>query len=296
MPPLTRRSFLSASLAFAGAAAVGRLARAAAGRPEGGPGFRIFGCDWTLEKSCNPEAFPLARRIGLDGVQVDFGRPPAGGGRPALFDEALQDRILSAADREGVAVASLCLGIANDVPYKRGPAAEAWTLESLAVVRRMKQRVVLLPFFGAGDLIGDPEGTDEVIRRLRRLAPRAEEAGAVYGIESWLDARELERILDRVGSPAIRVYYDVGNMLKMGEDVGAAIRRLGHERICEVHLKDYQDLFGRGSTDFPAVRAALDAAGYRGWLGIEGVKTPLGVEASLRYDLEYLRPIFPKAA
>jgi hypothetical protein len=38
----------------------------------------------------------------------------------------------------------------------------------------------------------------------------------------------------------------------------------------------------------------LDASGYRGWLGIEGVKTPLGVEASIRYDVDYLRPIFPK--
>lgn len=46
--------------------------------------------------------------------------------------------------------------------------------------------------------------------------------------------------------------------------------------------------------DFPALRRALDAIGYRGWVGIEGVKLPLGVEKSIRYDLEYLRPIFPK--
>ena len=45
--------------------------------------------------------------------------------------------------------------------------------------------------------------------------------------------------------------------------------------------------------NFPNVRTALDAAGYRGWLGIEGVKTPLGVEQSMRYDVEYLRSIFP---
>lgn len=54
------------------------------------------------------------------------------------------------------------------------------------------------------------------------------------------------------------------------------------------------DLYGKGTMNFPGVRAALDAAGYRGWLEIEGVKTPLGVEPSIRYDLDYLRPIFPK--
>ena len=101
-------------------------------------------------------------------------------------------------------------------------------------------------------------------------------------------------MLDAVNSQAIRVYYDVGNMHKVGEDYGGAIRRLGRERICEVHLKDYDDLYGKGSIKCPAVRSALDASGYRGWLGIEGVKTPLGVEASIRYNVDYLRPIFPK--
>ena len=60
-------------------------------------------------------------------------------------------------------------------------------------------------------------------------------------------------------------------------------------------MKDYDDLYGKGSINVPAVRAALNASGYRGWLGIEGVKTPLGVEASIRYDVDYLRPIFPEA-
>ena len=46
--------------------------------------------------------------------------------------------------------------------------------------------------------------------------------------------------------------------------------------------------------NFPNVRTALDAIGYRAWLGIEGVKTPLGMEPSIRYDLEYLRIVFTK--
>jgi L-ribulose-5-phosphate 3-epimerase len=99
-----------------------------------------------------------------------------------------------------------------------------------------------------------------------------------------------------VNSPAVRVYYDVGNMQKVGEDIGAAIRHLGAERICEIHLKDYDDLYGKGSIDFPGVRRAVEAINYRKWLGIEGVKTPLGVEASIRYDLDYLRTLFPKPA
>jgi len=291
MQTLSRRTFLQSSLALAGAAAALRAARAAGITP----GFRLFACDWTLQKTCSPDAFPLAARIGLDGVQVDFGRLKEGVTTLPLFDEAHQDKILAAAAEHRIAIASLAMGVLNNVPYKSDAATEQWVLDSIRVMQRMKTRVALLAFFSKGDLVDDPAGVTEVIRRLKKLAPRAEAAGLVYGIESWLKAPELERILDAVNSPAVRIYYDVGNMQKVGEDVGPAIRRLGRERICEVHLKDYDDLYGKGSMNFPNVRTALDAIGYRGWLGIEGIKTPLGVEPSIRYDVDYLRPIFPKS-
>lgn len=293
-PLIPRRSFVQSSLAAVGVAALGRVARAA-DPVAAQPGFRIFACDWTLQKLCNPDAFELAARIGLDGVQVDFGRPKEGEATLPLFNKAQQDRIVAAAEKHRVVISSLAMGALNNIPYKSDRATEQWVLDSVKVMTRLKQKVTLLAFFGKGDLVEDEAGVTEVIRRLKQLAPRAEAAGVVYGIESWLKAAELERILDAVNSPAIRVYYDVGNMHKVGEDYGAAIRRLGRERICEVHLKDYDDLYGKGSINFPVLRSALDASGYRGWLGIEGVKTPLGVEASIRYDVDYLRPIFPKA-
>lgn len=297
MKTINRRSFLKTTLGAVGAYTVlgasGSSRAAAAGAS--GTGFRIFACDWTLQKRSSPDAFELAARIGLDGVQVDFGKPMGESKQPELFNESHQDAILAAAARHKVAIASLAMGVLNDVPYKSDRATEQWVMDSMKVMKRMRTRLALLAFFGNGDLVDDPAGVTEVIRRLKQLGPRAEEAGLTYGIESWLKVPELERILDAVNSPAIKVYYDVGNMQKVGEDVGAAIRRLGRERICEVHFKDYDDLYGKGSMNFPLVRRALDDVGYRGWVGIEGVKTPLGVEESIRYDLNYLRPIFPPA-
>lgn len=297
MPPMNRRAFLTTSAAALTTAALLRPSLHAESPPKTAAtkaGFRIFACDWTLGKRCDPAAYELAARIGLDGVQADYGWPEDGGGRPPLLAEAKQDELMAAAAQHGVHINSLALGAVNRTPYKSAPEAEQWVLDSIATMRRMKIRVVLLPFFNKNELNGDPAGVEEVIRRLRRLAPRAEEAGVVFGIESWLKVPELERILDAVKSPAIQVYYDVGNMQKVGEDYAAAIRHFGRERICEVHLKDQDDLYGKGSMNFPAVRAALDDAGYRGWVGIEGLKMPLGIEQSVRYDLEYLRPIFPR--
>ena len=294
MHPIDRRSFLKNSLGAAGALAFVGPARPVAAEAMGA-GFRIFACDWTLQKRCSPDAFEIAARIGLDGVQVDFGKPAAAAATPPLLAVAQQEKILAASAQHGVAISSLAMGVLNDVAYKSDAATEQWVVDSIAVMQRLKTRVALLAFFGRGDLVGDPAGVAEVIRRLKKFAPRAEAAGLTYGIESWLKVPELERMLDAIRSPAIKVYYDVGNMQKVGEDVGAAIRRLGRERICEVHFKDYDDLYGQGSMNFPEVRRALDAIGYRGWAGIEGIKTPLGVEPSIRHDLDYLRPLFPKS-
>ena len=131
-----------------------------------------------------------------------------------------------------------------------------------------------------------------VVERLRKVAPKAEDAAVTFGIESWLSAEQHVEIIDRVDSPAVKVYYDVANSNKAGYDIYSEIRQLG-DLICEFHAKDYDDLYGKGSIDFERVRAAMDNIGYRGWFVMEGTKMPLGVEESCRYDAEYLRTIFP---
>ena len=95
------------------------------------------------------------------------------------------------------------------------------------------------------------------------MAKKAEDSGVVLGIESWLSAAELVRILDAVGSRNVQVYYDVANSTQMGYDVAAEIRQLGRERICEFHAKENGFLLGQGRVDFAAVRKAMDDIGFR---------------------------------
>jgi sugar phosphate isomerase/epimerase len=192
-----------------------------------------------------------------------------------------------------VAIPSIALGLLNNIPLKSDLRAEQWVADSVDVCKAMHIKVVLVPFFGNGDLKDDKAGTDAVVAAFRRLAPKAEKARVILGIESWLSAEQHVEILNRVGSPAVQVYYDMGNSQKMGYDVGKEIRFLG-KRICEFHAKDYDDLFGKGTMNFPAVRKAMDDIGYRGWMQIEGVKSPLGLVESVQYDLNYLRGIFPR--
>lgn len=285
----TRRRVLAGSVAgaFAFSPAVRELL--AEERGERGP-FRIGACDWSIGRRGRVDALALAGEIGLDGVQVSFGRP---GAEHDLREAEARERYEAASERHGVAIASLAMGVLNEVPYASSEDAERWVAECIEVMPKMGQGIVLLAFFGKGDIKGERALQDEVVRRLREVAPKAEEAGVVLGLETWLDAGEHERILDAVGSPAVKVYYDTANMHKMGYDIYKEIRRLG-ERICEVHCKENGRLLGRGAVDFKRVRSALDDIDYRGWLVIEGAtEKGMSVKECYIHNQKYLRTIFP---
>ena len=251
--------------------------------------FKIGVCDWKLGKTADPGSFEFAKKLGLDGVQVSLSPKD---GRITLIDKTLHRKFLAESKKQGVEIISLAIGALNGVPYKSDPRAEKWVAESIDICKALNVTNVLLAFFGKGELRGDHEGINEVVKRLKKVAPEAESAGVVFGLESWLSAWETKDIIDRVGSPSVKMYYDVGNSHKQGYDIYEEIRWLGTENICEFHAKDYEYLFGSGKVNFPAVRAAMDDIGYRGWIQIEG-KTPLGLEKSYRRNEQYLRKIFP---
>lgn len=255
---------------------------------EEGLQLRLGVCDWTIGKTGDPAAFALAGSLGCDGVQVSL--VPKGGSL-ALTDPALRRAYLEACERTGVAIASFAIGDLNDVPLKNDPRAERWLAEGIDIAAAMGVRVILVPFFGKGDLKGDEAGIEAVVAAMKRLAPKAEAKGVVLAIENTLPAEANLGILERVGSPAVRVYYDVANSQDAGFPILDEIRALG-TRVVEVHAKDTKDLYGKGSIDFPAVRKALEGIGYKGWLVMEGTKMPLGLEASVRYDADYLQTVF----
>jgi len=254
-------------------------------------GFRLGVCDWTIEKRCDPSALARAKKIALDGVQVDFGGGP--NQDPPLFDPQLQKRYAEEIQAQEMRIASLAMGVLNEVAYKSDPRAEKWVDKAIDVAQAMRQRIILLAFFSKGDLKNDAAGMDAAVSRLKNIAAKAEKAEVTLAVESWLSAEEHIAMLDRIGSPAVQVYYDVANSHKMGYDIYQEIRTLGR-RICQFHAKDYDNLYGKGSIDFAKVRAAMDEVGYRGWLVMEGTKMPLGVDESCRYDAEYLRTVFPR--
>jgi sugar phosphate isomerase/epimerase len=199
---------------------------------------------------------------------------------------------LAAARKAGLQVASLAIGELNEIPYKSDPRTIEWVSDSVDVCQALGVRVVLLAFFGNDDLRGDQAGIDEVVRRLKAVAPRAEKAGISLGIESWLNAQQHLEILERVGSSAVKVYYDVCNSNDRGYDIYREIRILGN-RICEFHAKENGALLGHGNVDFKKVRAAMDDIGYTGWIQIEGAVPPgQPMLESYQANCKFMRGLF----
>ncbi len=277
----TRRKFIETSIGATAVLAASSLPGFAA---KAGVKFKVGVTDWNLRQEGKIEAIVLARELGFDGVQVSIGK---GTDKLPLSDPALQKMYLDESKRLGLPVESLCLEILHRNYLKSDPLGQRWVADSIPVAKAMGVRVVLLPFFGKGALETTAE-MDKVGDVLKEIAPAAEKAGVILGLEDTNSARDNVRIMDRSKSSAVLTYYDVGNSTKNGFNVVEEIRWLGGGRICEVHLKDNPHYLGEGSIDFTAVIDALADIGFDGWAQLE-TDSPVSVEADMRRNLKFVR-------
>ena len=176
-----------------------------------------------------------------------------------------------------------------DAPLCTDPRAAKWLDQSIDVCKALGLTITMPACFELD--MRDTAGIDHFVAVLKRIAPKAEKLGVTIGLENWLSAEDHRRLLGRIGSSAVKVYYDVGNSTDKGRDVVKEIRSLG-KLICEFHFKDAGHLLGQGRIDFRKVRKALDDIGYSGWLNIEAAM-PHGVVADGKTQLEFLRGLFP---
>lgn len=170
---------------------------------------------------------------------------------------------------------------------------EAAGLDEADLAAKVAPGIVLLAFFGEGDINGQKHLLNATVEKLKRIAPAAEKHGLTLGIESWLSEDDHRYLMEGVASPAVKVYYDVANANKMGYDVYEEIRSLGRESICQVHCKENGSLLGEGLIDFEKLKGAIDNIGYQDWLVIEGaVPKGMDVEKAYRHNNQYLRSVF----
>jgi 3-oxoisoapionate decarboxylase len=133
----------------------------------------------------------------------------------------------------------------------------------------------------------EPHGPqiEAVVKMLKESVKIAADNHVVLALENHIDytSAEIEQILERVGSEALKVNFDTGNTLRMMEDPVAAARRLGPYTVA-THTKDLdacrhvppEEWFffssvpvGSGLIDMRGVVLALKESGYEGVLAVE---------------------------
>jgi len=288
-PVLDRRTFFGqAASVLVGSALWPRLQPlASAGEAAGA--IRFGACVVGLDQ---------AHQAGLDGVEVGVGGESD---RLEIADPAVRQRYKDQMRRTGLPVCSLMMGLLNSHPLASDPRAPAWLEQAIDAAHDLGARVILVAFFGNGDLLDASGKVKEAdvgvaVGRLKAAAPRAKDAGVILAIENYLDGSQNARILDRINHEAVQVYYDVYNTgVTKGHDVPGDIRLL-KERIVQFHFKNGPEYLDNGKLEFGPIASAIQKIGYRGWIVLETSSPSKDAVADVRRNAEFARGLFKQPA
>jgi L-ribulose-5-phosphate 3-epimerase len=251
--------------------------------------LRIGVTDWNLYLGASPEAVPLASKLGFQGVQISFGRELINGKLPVDNPETIAHyRALS--KQYKIPIDGTCVDRLHTNGLKSDKLAPKWVSDSIRLTKDLHTRVLLLPFFGKWALNTTVE-KDYVGDALRELAPEAEKANVILGLEDTISAEDNVRIMDRSQSKNVLVYYDVGNSTRAGFDVVKEIRWLGKDRICQFHLKDNPHYLGEGEIQFAPVLQAIKDIGFVGFANLETDAKKDSVAADMTRNLKYVQSL-----
>jgi sugar phosphate isomerase/epimerase len=169
--------------------------------------------------------------------------------------------------------------------------------DCIKTMKLMNVKVAFLPLGVKCDLAKQPELRDAVVSRLKIAGKMALEAGVVIGIETALDAKAELKLLNDIGSPAIKSYFNFSNALKNNRDLCRELEILGRNNIIQIHCTDDDGVWLQNNTrlDMKKVKKTLDKMKWKGWLVIErsrDAKDPTNVKKNFSANTAYVKSIF----
>ena len=263
-----------------------------------GQRYKVAVVDLMILKRQKLGAFQLTKDIGADGVEVDMGGL---GNRPTfenqLADPAIRQQFLNKAKELNLEICSLAMTGFFAQSFAKRDGVDRMVQDCIDTMKAMNIKVAFLPLGVNSDLTKNPELRPAVIERLKLVAPKAEAAGVVIGIETSLNATEEAKLLDEVGSKAIKSYFNFANALDNGRDVNEELKILGKKRICQIHCSNTDGVWLQNDPkiDLKEVKKTLDKMRWEGWLVIErsrDQKDPRNVKWNFGANTAYVKEIF----
>ncbi|WP_129724512.1 sugar phosphate isomerase/epimerase family protein [Xylanivirga thermophila] len=236
------------------------------------------------------ECIKMARDAGYDGIELSLDEE----GEVSL-DSTEQDilRIKKIAEDEGMEIPSLASGLywsypatssdpkirqkSMDIVRKQLEIASILGADSILVV----PGAVCADFIPGCEVVDYDVAYDRALGAFTELKKDAEEMKVHIGLENvWnkflLSPIEMREFIDKIDSPYVGAYLDVGNVVYSGYPEHW-IKILG-KRIKKVHFKDFRKSVGTldgfvdllaGDVNFPAVMDAFSAVGYDDYVTAE---------------------------
>jgi sugar phosphate isomerase/epimerase len=225
------------------------------------------------------------------------------GNRPT-FDNKLLDPVerkifLDKSKETGVEIASIAMSGFYSQSFPTRDGLERLIDDCINTMNLVDVKVAFLPMGVEGDLIKYPERRDSIVERLKMAGKKAEAAGVIIGIETPLDANGEIELLEEIGSPAIKIYYNFQNPLEAGRDLYSELKILGKNRICQIHCTDTDGVLLENNIrlDVNKVKQTLDEMGWSGWLVIERSRDANKVSdvvGNFGANTKYLKSVFQK--
>ena len=214
--------------------------------------------------------FPKARRLGFHSIEWIF-EAPRFEDNP-LWTGAGRAEIRALIEASGVRVQSVCADyfmvhrLAGESSVDRLRNCEVLA-QLIAAAHAVGADRILIPLLETS-AVDTPELKAEVVASLRGVAPVAERYGVTLGLELEIPGDQYAALVNDVGSPRVRAYYDTGNCTAQGADIATDILPV-LPVLHAVHVKDRvrggsSKPLGSGDTNFRGFFPALLKAGFRG--------------------------------
>lgn len=143
------------------------------------------------------------------------------------------------------------------------------------------------------------QATDRLVETFTRLVPTLEATDTVVALEPLspaetdvlVTAAETCRLIERIGSPHVRLLLDVKAMASeadpIPEIIRASAKHLAHFHANDVNLQGP----GFGTVDFTPILAALAGVSYGGWVSVEVFDLAPGVERIVKESIDYMQSV-----
>jgi sugar phosphate isomerase/epimerase len=188
-----------------------------------------------------------------------------------LGDPVVREQFLAKARELGLGISSIAMSGFYAQSFAEREGVDRMVQDAIDTAKGMGVSILYLPLGVQGDLVKRPDLRPVVVARLKAAGKQAETAGVVIGIETALDAAGEAALLDEIGSPAVKSYFNLANAFQNKRDVIAELKTLGKERIVQIHASNTDGVWLQNDpqVDLPKIKATLDELGWSGWLVIE---------------------------